>query len=203
MIQNFARKGKTRIENTLSKVIFLVAVSAVSAVSADEMALQRCVWACLSKFGPNTSPAYHSCVQRQCVAGSGSGNSSPAKPSKFWTSGTQSGGRIAYAGVDNADGTLGFYYVCERGGRSELVLAGLDGPGTSMTLVVGGKGYQFFFGRAAGGWHSAPVASDAAVMAALGRGNQVVVRDGTGQRVMELALSGSSQAISGALNRCQ
>ncbi|MEO1238725.1 MAG: hypothetical protein AAFW64_03505 [Pseudomonadota bacterium] len=41
---------------------------AVPAQAQEGMELQRCVWRCLSAFGPATGPAYHQCVADQCTA---------------------------------------------------------------------------------------------------------------------------------------
>ena len=43
------------------------AALAAPASAQDPMALQRCVWSCLSSFGPNTNPAYHQCVAENCA----------------------------------------------------------------------------------------------------------------------------------------
>jgi hypothetical protein len=48
--------------------------------AADEMALQRCVWACLAQFGPNTNPAYHQCVSARCTPASAPVATIPAVP---------------------------------------------------------------------------------------------------------------------------
>ncbi len=47
------------------------------ALAQDPMETQRCVWRCLSEFGPNTNPAYHQCVAAQCTA------PAPASPWAF------------------------------------------------------------------------------------------------------------------------
>ena len=37
------------------------------ALAQNPMETQRCVWRCLSEFGPNTNPAYHHCVAQRCT----------------------------------------------------------------------------------------------------------------------------------------
>ena len=48
------------------------------ALAQDPMETQRCVWRCLSEFGPNTNPAYHQCVASRCTA------PEPAAPASPW-----------------------------------------------------------------------------------------------------------------------
>jgi hypothetical protein len=39
--------------------------------SASDMALQRCVWACLANSSGNNDPRYEACVERRCVKNKG------------------------------------------------------------------------------------------------------------------------------------
>ena len=48
-------------------VLLAVTVPSVAiAQSEDEMAVQRCVWACLANSNGANDPEYHACVERNC-----------------------------------------------------------------------------------------------------------------------------------------
>ncbi|SLN38397.1 hypothetical protein ROJ8625_01763 [Roseivivax jejudonensis] len=177
----------------------LVAASAGAQADDDAMAVQRCIWSCLSAFGPADSPEYQQCVADHC-AESAAPDPAPARgPSTTWTTGTIDGGRTAYAGVDTADGARGLYYFCDRSGRSDLMLAGFSGTDV-WALVVNAETHTFRFSPGPNGLY-APVPPDNAVFGVLRRFDEVSVEGTPGRTVM--GLSGSGRALSAAMARCR
>jgi|GEM_PF-3139471 len=181
---------------------------AAPAGAMSEEELQRCVWGCLANFGPNTNPAYHACVKDNCVAdgsasGEPAGTSGPATPtiSKRWSSGSTHDGSAYYAGFVE-DESYGFYYLCDRRGRSELTLTGLQGPGATMSIVVDGVDFPKHFDKGSGG-HTVPLSPDDPLFAALGRGTLVEVRNPSGTKVLRYGLAGSSKALTAAVGNCR
>ncbi|MCV0427197.1 MAG: hypothetical protein K5905_17180 [Roseibium sp.] len=192
----------------LHLALFLVVLaSPVRAMTEEEQ--QRCVWSCLANFGPNTNPAYHECVKDNCLAGSNSTGETAAtsKPSvaavtSRWSAGTTFDGKAQYAGLGDADGTYGFYYLCDRQGRSEIMLVGLQGPAATMHVTVDGVDFPHTFEKGSGG-HTTAIASDAPLITALSRGSAIEVRNPSGILVIRYGLRGSSKAIATAIASCR
>jgi len=183
-------------------------IPAAPAGAMSEEELQRCVWGCLANFGPNTNPAYHTCVKDKCVAedsepGGTAGTSGSATPttSRRWSSGTTHDGSAYYAGFVE-DESYGFYFLCDRRGRSELTLTGLQGPGAAMSIVVDGVDFAKQFEKGSGG-HTVPLSPGDPLFAALSRGARVEVRNPSGVTVMRYGLSGSSKALTAAVRNCR
>lgn len=186
----------TAMLSTLLPVLFLFWTAAGAA--EDEMELQRCVWSCLSAHGPNTNPEYHACVAEHCTKGD-----KPAANVPEWSSGSIEGGRTHYAGVDNAAGDLGLYYFCNRNGRSELVLVGVEGPAATLALEADGRRFPLSFSRTSDRL-VAPVLPDAHVLSALRAGTMVkIVRTSDDAPIAQLRLDGSSRAIRRASRQCR
>ena len=183
-------------------------IQAAPAGAMSEEELQRCVWGCLANFGPNTNPAYHTCVKDKCVADGSepvgaSGTSVPAAPTvaKRWSSGSTHDGSAYYAGFVE-DESYGFYYLCDRQGRSELTLTGLQGPAAAFSIVVDGVDFQQQFNKDSAR-HAAPLSPGDPLFAALSRGAFVEVRNPSGATVMRYGLSGSSKALDVAVKSCR
>lgn len=166
----------------------------------DPMAVQRCVWSCLSNFPPNTNPAYHQCVEDHCVPMMETQPEAP-RPDR-WQAGRIDGGRTAYAGVDSPDGNIGVYYFCDRAGRSELMIAGVPTTAGTWVLEVGGTPYSFAFAPRSNGVSTRVGRSDA-VLAALRSGSRVGLQGRGLPQGSTLTLKGSSAAFSEALAFCR
>lgn len=159
------------------------------------MAVQRCVWSCLSNFGPATNPAYEQCVVDHC------GFESTAAPAE-WRSGAIDGGKTRYAGVDTADEAYGLYYFCDRSGRSELMIAGVEGPAGAWAVVIDGATYAFNFDLRDNGV-STLISPKDDVLRGLQKGRGVALSGpGLPDNDTSMPLKGSSRAISSALKWC-
>lgn len=166
----------------------------------DPMEVQRCVWSCLSNFGPADNPAYEQCVVDHC--GFDEASDQAATPTG-WQSGRIDNGRTAYAGVDTPDGGKGVYYFCDRAGRSELMIAGVSGPAGAWALVIDGQTYAFNFAVRANGVSTRIDPGDD-VLGALSRGSRVALSGpGLPDNDTSMGLSGSSRAISQTLSFCR
>lgn len=66
----------------MRRAALALCLAALPATAQDGMELQRCVWRCLSEFGPATAPAYHQCVADRCAAPSAA--QAPAPVSNGW-----------------------------------------------------------------------------------------------------------------------
>lgn len=166
----------------------------------DPMEVQRCVWSCLSNFGPADNPAYEQCVIDHC------GFDRPSEPGNAptgWQTGRIDNGRTAYAGVDTPDGGTGVYYFCDRAGRSELMIAGVSGPAGAWALVIDGQTHAFNFALRANGVSTRIDPGDD-VLLALSRGSRVALSGpGLPDNDTSMGLGGSSRAISQALSYCR
>lgn len=175
----------------------IVGLAGMVGAQDDPMAVQRCVWSCLANNGPASNPAYEQCVVKHCGfedSGSGSGG---------WESGSIDGGRTRYAGVDTTDERYGVYYFCDRAGRSELMIAGVDGPAGAWALVIDGETYAFNFGLRSNGV-STTIARNDGVLSALRRGTTVALSGpGLPDNDTAMALRGSSKALGAALSWCR
>ncbi|WP_201151173.1 hypothetical protein [Rhodovulum sulfidophilum] len=181
-------------------------VAAAGAVRAQqegpEWDLQRCVWSCLSAFGPADNPAYAACVSRNC-----SEPTAPA-PAPRWSSGATSDGHGAYAGVRAEGGQdVIFYVFCARDGERLLQLDGVGGEAgpNVLSLTIDGQGFPVTFGGSSEGGMLARLPPSAAVLGALQRGQMLEIRSGTGQGqgLGRFPLAGAGDAISGALALCR
>jgi hypothetical protein len=169
----------------------------MAAADDDPMAVQRCVWSCLANNGPASNPAYEQCVVTHC------GFEGQKKAASVgWTSGAIDGGVTRFAGVDTADERYGVYYFCDRAGRSELMIAGVDGPAGAWALVIDGETYAFRFDLRSNGVSTA-IARNDGVLSALRRGTTVALSGpGLPDNDTAMPLTGSSRAISTALKWC-
>ena len=186
----------------LARVVALGALTVGPALAEDDpMEVQRCVWSCLSNYGPADSPAYEQCVLDHC-SGFDGGGQTPNAPAG-WQSGRVDGGRTAYAGVDTPDGSKGVYYFCDRAGRSELMIAGVPGVAGAWALVIDGQTYAFAFQPRPNGVSTAIRPSDG-VLSALRGGSRVALSGpGLPDNDTSMALKGSSRAISQTLSFCR
>ncbi len=131
----------------------------------------------------------------------GGGQGGAGAPSTTWTAGTVDDGRTAYAGVDNAEGSLGLYYFCDRQGRSQLMAAGYQGGAVAMTVEAADERYALDFVPGPNGLY-ADLPPGHPLLSALGRGRSVRLT-GYGGGSLELPLTGSSRAFSQAMARCR
>lgn len=174
--------------------------AACAMAQSDPMETQRCVWSCLSNFGPASNPAYEQCVIDHCGFDDQPANS--AAPSG-WQAGRIDGGRTAYAGVDTPDGGKGVYYFCDKAGRSELMIAGVGGPAGAWALVIDGATYSFRFKVRRNGV-STTIRPGDSVLGALSGGSRVALSGpGLPNNDVSMGLSGSSRAISQTLAFCR
>lgn len=175
----------------------VVGLAGVAGAQDDAMAVQRCVWSCLANNGPASNPTYEQCVKKNCGFEEDSGSGSIG-----WQSGAIEGGQTRYAGVDTADERYGVYYFCDRAGRSELMIAGVDGPAGAWALVIDGETYTFDFALRSNGV-STTIARNDGVLAALKRGRGVALSGpGLPNNDTAMSLSGSSKALGAALGWC-
>lgn len=114
-------------------------MSALPANAQDGMELQRCVWRCLSEFGPATAPAYNQCVADRCatqntapsseLSANGWGDLNGLMLQSFGLQGVaipgEGGSYWLPNAVDPAAATaaLGFYYYIPAGGGNAVRLS--------------------------------------------------------------------------------
>ncbi|WP_108022977.1 hypothetical protein [Rhodovulum kholense] len=175
----------------------------VAAQDGPEWELQRCIWSCLSAFGPADNPAYAACVAQRCPP-----EAAPAPVP--WASGPTADGRGAFAGTrSEADPDVLFYLFCAPGGQRILQLAGVEGgPGpNALVLAVDGQGFPVSFTGAGDGAGDLSVLASlppgAPLLGALMRGQSLEIRNGAGFALGRFGLAGAGPAISGALARCR
>lgn len=172
-------------------------LAGVATAQEDPMAVQRCVWACLSNFGPANNPEYTQCVTDNCGFEDAHGAAS-----QDWSGGAIDGGATRYAGVDTADERYGVYYFCDRAGRSELMIAGVEGPPGAWALVIDGETYAFNFGPRPNGL-STQVKRNDGVLSALKRGSSLALSGpGLPDNDTSMTLRGSSRRLNAALAWC-
>jgi len=184
-------------------LLAVLLASGTVAQEGPEWDLQRCIWACLAEFGPNTNPAYHACVDRRCATLEDRLEASrqpvPATP---WAFGRTADGSGEFAGATAEDGQVALYYMCSRDGRSLLVLSGLEGPSATMQLVIDGQAHAVPF-AGNDGFYVADAQRGSALLEALGRGRLLDVLNAGNLPVARFGLAGAAQAISGAMARCR
>ncbi|ARC88878.1 hypothetical protein [Rhodovulum sp. MB263] len=168
-----------------------------------EWELQRCVWRCLSAFGPADSAAYAACVSRDC-----SGQTSPAivPPRPLWSSGVTSDGRGAFAGGPAEGRQDAFFYLfCARGGERLLQIDGIGGGAGPriLTLAIDGQGFPVTFAASPGAGMLARLPPGAPVLGALQRGQTLEIQGGAGPRLGRFPLAGAAAAIRAALALCR
>ncbi|WP_133260349.1 hypothetical protein [Rhodovulum sp. BSW8] len=170
-----------------------------AAQEGPEWELQRCIWSCLSAFGPADTPAYAACVAQRCP--------SEAAPAPVpWASGPTADGRGAFAGTrSEADPDVLFYLFCAPGGQRILQLAGVEGsPGPNiLMLAVDGQGFPVSFTGAGDLSALASLPPGAPLLGALMRGRSLEIRNGAGYTLGRFGLAGAGPAISGALALCR
>lgn len=159
----------------------------------DEMAMQNCIRTCLD----NDDPAISECLMRHCVY-------LKLKPKKIvgWRSGFINGDTGRYAGTNTADDRYGLYFICDRAGRTELNIAGVNGPAGAWALVIDGETYAFTFVPWTSGV-STVIARDDAVLSALMRGSTVALSGpGLPDTETSMSLQGASLMLAMAMKGC-
>nr|WP_321442889.1 hypothetical protein [uncultured Cohaesibacter sp.] len=180
------------------------------------MALQRCIWSCLSAFPPATNPKYHACVDRQCNGM----EEAPARPIQRGQRGDWSIYKLSKeeppyldgyaANTQSSNGKLRLSYVCGKNGNSYLSMAGTRVD--ALSLAVGAskqvtfsfdrtQGMRLDFGEYEGALISGTLSSGSRLLAQLQRANRLNVRFDS--HFETFSLKGSSWALTIALDYCR
>ena len=180
----------------------LLALPIGATAQEDPMELQRCVWMCLSQFGPADNPAYDQCVTDVCVAEAPVARQSRPTPDRGagWTYGTLNDG-TRYAGIDSRNGRRGVYYFCDGAGRSDLMIAGVPERAGAWALVIDGMTYSFAFTPTDNGITTTVRRNDP-VLRALRSGSTVSLV-GAGGSGPTLTLTGSKVALGRTRRACR
>ncbi|SIO17772.1 hypothetical protein SAMN05444722_0715 [Rhodovulum sp. ES.010] len=171
-----------------------------AAQEGPEWDLQRCIWRCLSAFGPNTNPAYHACVDERCAGEPAAAAGST--PASAWTAGRVNDGSGAYAGVTSADTGHAFYFACGPGGRSLVVLNGPEGPPATLQLVIDGRAHALFF-HGNDLQHVAELPPGSEILAELAQGTSLEILKEGGGSLGRFSLVEAGAAISRAQALCR
>ncbi|VDS09604.1 hypothetical protein PARHAE_02807 [Paracoccus haematequi] len=156
---------------------------------------QLCVNQCMFHHGPASSPAYAACVARQC---SGGGSEAPAQDRAVaprWI--THSAGGAHSAAIHLGDRSLN--YICQRGGKALIGVAGLGGSAQGTRISVDGRAYSQSF-IAQNGILYTTADSGSPLLRALMSGSGVEVAS-AGRRA-GFPLTGSRAAIAQAAAAC-
>ncbi len=171
----------------------------------ESMELQRCIWSCLSEYGPADNPAYHQCVARVCDTSGGSGSvaqntARSVDAREQWIAGrTQSG--VGYAGVDGQYPETGLYYFCGQG-QSFLRVVGMSEDRRSIIIFVDETRFQLPFRLNQRDQFEVELPYTAPVIQALQAGNRLrIMVEGT-DGVMEAPLRGSRAALAQVISNC-
>lgn len=168
---------------------------------SDPMALQRCIWSCLSNSPGAHSPQYHQCVNQYCNTQQRA-PLAPVAPAKPWGHGLASDGISHFAGqTSTAGGNVGFYYFCKPRSESYIALFGAYAQPGPLRLVIGARSHTVYFNRARGEL-TATIPAQGPVISDLSRGQWLSVRDPSGRSIMEVSLQGASTALYAATSSC-
>lgn len=173
----------------------------LQAQMADPMALQRCIWSCLSNSPGAHSPQYHQCVNQYCNAQQRA-PLAPVAPAEPWKHGLASDNVSHFAGqTATAGGNVGFYYFCKPRSESYLALFGVFQQPGPLRLTIGSRSHTVYFNRARGQL-TASVPAQGPLISDLSRGQWLSVRTASGRSVMEVPLQGASTALYSATASC-
>ena len=118
-----------------------------------------------------------------------------------WVSGTLGQTATHFAGVHTDDGRLGIYYLCDPGGRRELMLAGPDATAGPWALLIDGSASAHLFKRTPEGLVS-DIPPGGAILVALRDGRALELLRPGGRLTGPVSLSGSGEALDEALVGC-
>ena len=118
-----------------------------------------------------------------------------------WVSGTLGQTSTHFAGVHTDDGRLGIYYLCDPGGRRELMLAGPDATAGPWALLIDGSASAHLFQRTPEGLVT-DVPPGGGVLVALRDGRALELLRPGGGLTGPVSLAGSGQALDEAFFGC-
>ncbi|MEM6939212.1 MAG: hypothetical protein AAF943_03275 [Pseudomonadota bacterium] len=159
----------------------------------DAMALQRCIWSCLSN-----SPGAHSYQYEQCVARHCAPQAAPIQSA--WWSGIASDGVHRFA-MTQAEQGIAFTYFCVPG-QSYFVLADVAVPPAQYRFLIGAIDYVITLDTTRGPL-SVSIPHDHRFMQAVRRGGEwLSISTMQGQPVIRFSLRGADQHIGQAVSGC-
>ncbi|SLN16050.1 hypothetical protein [Roseisalinus antarcticus] len=180
---------------------------------------QRCVWSCLSNFGPASNPAYDQCVQTSCAGfAAPTDRVRPLPAAPQGSSRTANGPRweaqrIIASDPPYLDGYSArvvnvsdqrLSYLCGRGGRSLITLEGSrigTAPGRYEIRVRGAGAWKPRFVEYEGQLQTT-VRPSGVIVRALQGAARAEIYSNDGRRLAGFSLAGSSNAIGQAVRYC-
>lgn len=171
----------------------LALIAAPALAQQDPMALQRCIWACLSQSPGAASPQYNQCVAQRCTP--------MAQPRvSAWSSGVATDGVHRFA-TTQAEQGMAFTYFCTPG-RSYFVLADVPVPPNNYRFLIGQTDYVVTLAGAPGQLSVSLPFDHAFTQAIRHGGDMLSIRDMQGLPVVRFSLRGADQHIGQAGTAC-
>lgn len=125
--------------------------------------------------------------------------------SGYWVPGRQT--EVAkpywYAIHSLEQGAAGLSYVCDRSGRSELVLWGRGGRQAVLRADIDGQIYRLVFRPTGTGALMADLSADASVLRTMQAGRRVRLTDGAGKELLQIGLAGAAHSIGNTVTACR